>query len=80
MAGSGVLVDHIRERAMRDESFRTSLIDDPRTTIEQELGITIPSDTTVTVIQERPNEYCIVLPNGDERTESGDTDSDTELY
>ncbi len=52
----------IIEKAMRDEAFRQELLRDPRTAIEAGLGITIPPQLTITVVEDTPDTVHLVLP------------------
>ncbi len=49
-------------KAAEDEEFRTQLIDDPKSTIEKALGITIPDSVSVKVHEESGTEAHLVLP------------------
>jgi len=51
------------EKADSDDAFRTALLDDPRGTIEQELGVELPADINFTVLEESEDEVYIVLPS-----------------
>jgi hypothetical protein len=51
------------EKAMQDASFRERLVQDPRGTISSELGIQIPAEIEVKVVQETPEVLYIVLPS-----------------
>ena len=62
MATNSGLVERVIERASRDDNFRSQLMANPRAAVESELGISIPSDLTVRVVEEQPNEFYIVLP------------------
>lgn len=53
---------HILEKATADESFRGKLIADPKTTIEEELGVTIPDGITVQVHENTAQQVHLVLP------------------
>jgi hypothetical protein len=49
-------------RSLEDEEFRQRLLDDPRGTIEQELGSRLPESTEVRVVQESKDTIYLVLP------------------
>ena len=53
---------HIINRATADAEFRASLIADPRAALEQEIGLSVPADFTLTVIEETANSMSLVLP------------------
>jgi hypothetical protein len=51
------------ERAAADADFRAALLGaDPRPAIAAELGIELPADLTVRVVEETPGEVVLVLP------------------
>jgi hypothetical protein len=60
--GRGELEGRIVRRALADAEFRERLLADPRAAVEQELGIELPQRLEITVVQERPDALCIVLP------------------
>ena len=62
---------HIIGRATEDESFRGKLLADPKTSIEDELGITIPAGVTVEVHENTAQTVHLVLPPA---TKLSDTD------
>ena len=53
---------HIIEKATEDEAFRGKLLSDPKTSIEDELGITIPEGMTVEVHENTAQTVHLVLP------------------
>lgn len=55
--------DHeIAERALRDDAFRRSFIDDPKGTLQREFGLTVPDGVSVVVHEETPETVHMVLP------------------
>lgn len=56
------LEQQIIEKAMKDESFRKQLIEDPKFILEQETGIRIPSSLNITVLEEDPQTFYLILP------------------
>ena len=67
----------IIERASTDSAFRQQLISDPRGTLEGELGVSLPSNVQVSVLEETPSAFYIVLPP--DGTAAGTELSDEEL-
>src|SRR5688572_5274273 len=65
------------ERAAKDEAFRRALVDDPRGTLEREVGVRVPEGISLTVREESPTTLYLVLPSAPRR-EGGEL-SDTEL-
>lgn len=53
---------HIIGKATEDETFRSQLLSDPKTSIEGELGITIPASLAVEVHENSAEEVHLVLP------------------
>ena len=56
------LEQQIIEKAMKDDSFRKHLLEDPKTAFEQESGITLPASFKITVLQEDQNNVYLILP------------------
>ncbi len=50
-------------RALKDESFRNDLRSDPKTAIEKELGMEIPGEINIRLVEENENEVCLVIPH-----------------
>jgi hypothetical protein len=56
------LEQHLIEKAMKDESFRKQLIENPGAAIEAETGMKIPDNIQIKVLEEGPQTVYIVLP------------------
>ena len=52
----------VRERAQRDEEFRTALLADGRAALGEMLGVEIPASLTIRVIEEAADEVVLVVP------------------
>jgi hypothetical protein len=64
---------------MEDESFRQKLLDDPRGTVEQELGTQLPEGVKVRVEEETAETIYLVLPSSEPIGEGGElSDQDLE--
>ncbi len=50
-------------RVLKDESFRNDLHSDTKTTIEKELGIELPDEIDIRIVEENENEVCLVIPH-----------------
>lgn len=50
------------ERAVSDPEFRARLLTDPRAAVTELLGVDLPEDVTITVVEQAPTEAVIVLP------------------
>jgi hypothetical protein len=55
----------IIEKAMKDMQFREQLLRNPGDTIEAELGFKLPSTLRLTVLEEKPDTFFLVLPHAD---------------
>ncbi len=63
-SGSRAEMEHrLINRSLEDESFRQRLLDDPRGTIEQELGTRLPEGMEVRVVEESAQTIYLVLPS-----------------
>jgi hypothetical protein len=66
------------QRSMEDEDFRQRLLDDPKGTVEQELGTQLPEGVQVRVVEETADTIYLVLPSASVVGEGGEI-SDQEL-
>jgi hypothetical protein len=66
----------IRERLASDPAFRQQLIDDPRATVSQLVGIAIPEAVSVTVHEESLTSIHLTLPAVPVAAEVSDGDLD----
>ena len=66
------------QRSMEDEDFRQRLLDDPKGTLEQELGSPLSEGVEVRVVQESQQTIYLVLPFASAVGEGGEI-SDREL-
>ena len=57
------LEQHLIEKAMKDESFRKLLIENPGAAIEAETGMKIPETLKIKVLEEGPQTVYLVLPS-----------------
>ena len=60
------------KRSLEDESFRQKLLDDPRGTVEQELGTSLPEGVEVRVVEESADTIYLVLPSASPAGEGGE--------
>ena len=66
------------QRSMEDEDFRQRLLDDPKGTLEQELGSPLSEGVEVRVVEESADTIYLVLPSASAVGEGGEI-SDREL-
>ena len=66
------------QRSLEDETFRQRLLDDPKGTIQQELGSRMPESVEVRVVEETAETIYLVLPAASPVGEGGEL-SDEEL-
>ena len=69
----------IIERSLEDEEFRQRLLDDPKGTVEQELGSVLPEGVEVRVVQESQDTIYLVLPSTSAVVGQGGELSDQDL-
>jgi hypothetical protein len=67
------------QRSMEDEDFRQRLLDDPKGTLEQEMGDRLPEDVEVRVVEETAESIYLVLPSASPLVGEGGELSDEEL-
>jgi hypothetical protein len=60
------------DRSLEDEDFRQRLLDDPKGTLEQELGGGLPEGVEVRVVEESTDTIYLVLPSASPFGEGGE--------
>jgi hypothetical protein len=53
----------LMKRSLEDQAFRQRLLDDPKGTMEQELGSRLPESVEVRAVEETPEIIYLVLPS-----------------
>jgi hypothetical protein len=57
---------HIEQRVVRrawaDAAYKQRLLQDPKAALEEELGVQLPAGLKVQVVEEHPDQLCIVIP------------------
>ena len=66
------------ERSLQDEEFRQRLLADPKAAVEEELGIQLPAEVQVRVVEETADTIYLVLPSASPAGEGREL-SDREL-
>ena len=54
--------DQIMERAVKDETFRQQVLNNPKQVLADEFGVNIPANVSVQVLEDTPSSLYIVLP------------------
>jgi hypothetical protein len=67
------------QRSLQDEDLRQRLLDDPKGTLEQELGSALPEGLEVRAVEETTDTIYLVLPSASAVGEGGGSLSDREL-
>jgi Nitrile hydratase, alpha chain len=62
----------LMKRSLEDEAFRQSLLDDPKGTMEHELGSRLPESVEVRVVEESADTIYLVLPSASPIGEGGE--------
>ena len=56
------LEEKLIERSLKDEKFRKTLIENPKAAMEEELGVKLPQNLVIKILEEKENEVFFVLP------------------
>ena len=67
------------QRSLQDEEFRQRLLEDPKGTLEQEIGRGLPEGVQVRVVEESSDTIYLVLPSASAVGEGGGSLSDQDL-
>ncbi|MEO7236960.1 MAG: NHLP leader peptide family RiPP precursor [Lapillicoccus sp.] len=68
--------DRLTSRAVNDPEFRRQLVDDPHTAVRDELGVSLPSEIRITVLEETADHLYLVIPQEHVRATSDWSDRD----
>jgi hypothetical protein len=71
-SGRAEMERRLVQRSMEDEDFRQRLLDDPKGTVEQELGTQLPEGIEVRVVEESAQTIYLVLPSASTVGEGGE--------
>lgn len=55
-------MNQIVQRAWEDATFKEKLLADPKSAVKELLGISIPDHIQLTTVEEKLNQYVLVLP------------------
>jgi hypothetical protein len=78
MGGRAEMERRLIERSIQDESFRRRLLEDPRATMERELGVQLPPGVQIQAVEETADTVYLVLPSASTVREGSEL-SDQEL-
>ena len=78
-SGRAEMERRLIERSLEDESFRQRLVEDPKETVERELGTRLPEDVRVVAVEESADTIYLVLPGAPMAGREGVELSDQEL-
>ncbi|MGF1470882.1 MAG: NHLP leader peptide family RiPP precursor [Rubrobacteraceae bacterium] len=67
------------QRSMEDEELRQRLLDDPKATVEQELGTSLPEGVEIQTVEETQDTVYLVLPPKPQSASGGSELSEQEL-
>jgi hypothetical protein len=68
--------NRLLDKAAQDPEFRALLLADPRSAIEREFGVTLPRESCITVLEEKPDQHFLVLPVDPAKAELGSAQLD----
>ncbi|WP_127495742.1 NHLP leader peptide family RiPP precursor [Paenibacillus glycanilyticus] len=54
--------EQIIQKAWEDENFKQQLLSDPKTAIKDAFGVDIPENFEISVVEESPEHFYLVLP------------------
>lgn len=60
--GEGILIEQVVKRSVEDAQLRTQFIADPRQTLKAVVGVDVPEDVAVTVLENSASAIHIVIP------------------
>ncbi|HEY7124205.1 MAG TPA: NHLP leader peptide family RiPP precursor [Ktedonobacterales bacterium] len=62
MFESGTVQEQVLERAVKDESFRQEVLNNPRAVLAREYNVHIPETVSIRVVEDAANTLTIALP------------------
>jgi hypothetical protein len=77
-SGRAEIERRLLQRSLQDDAFRRRLLDDPKGTLEQELGARLPEGVRVRAVEETADTIYLVLPGRVAEVQGGEL-SDQEL-
>jgi hypothetical protein len=77
-AGREQMERRLAERSLQDDAFRRRLLEEPKRTVEEELGTRLPEGVRVVAVEETAQTIYLRLPSASPLGEGGEL-SDREL-
>ncbi|MUT68433.1 NHLP leader peptide family RiPP precursor [Paenibacillus sp. NEAU-GSW1] len=62
MSTEQMLKEQIIQKAWEDESFKKSLLADPKSALKEAFDVDIPDEIEVIAVEETPSRYYLVIP------------------
>ncbi|ANS73383.1 NHLP leader peptide family natural product precursor [Paenibacillus yonginensis] len=62
MSTGALLQSQLIQKAWQDPTFKSKLLSDPKGTIQEFLGISLPDHIKVRTVEENADEFYLVLP------------------
>ena len=78
-SGRAEMERRLIEKSIEDEDFRRRLIEDPKGTVEEELGTRLPEEVRVVTVEETQDTIYLVLPGTPMAGGEGEALSDQQL-
>lgn len=69
MTNDAILTNQLIHRAWQDPSFKEQLLANPKKAIQEALGVILPEHIRVTALEEKSDEFYLVLPPNPEEIE-----------
>lgn len=59
---ANIVQSNLIQKAWQDPAFKNLLLTDPKAAIKEVLGIVLPDHVQVKTLEEKPDQYYLVLP------------------
>lgn len=69
--------NQIYSKALKDEAFKESLKNDPKSVIENEFGIKLPDGVNIHVVENSATEFYLAIPGSSEERELSEDELST---
>ncbi|RUT30588.1 NHLP leader peptide family natural product precursor [Paenibacillus zeisoli] len=68
MSTDAILTNQVIQKAWQDPSFKAQLLANPKKAIQEALGVILPENIRVNAVEEKPDEFYLVLPPSPEKS------------